>query len=212
LVFYDLVTEIDEFEYYCFIRHYEIAFIFYEEELKYKYLNSIKWIQKNNLNISTYFLTDSTFIKDNYFKNELIKKAKAKEIIYSDKLLLQRKEPLNEKLPELIEKKMLSIPSEFEFDFDKRKIYYFNEYKEKIWLPFKKKIDFVVMHCFALHKNQLLTLEQITNFASLIPEDTNNLIIENSITSIRRTFQQLGLLGKMDIISKKKFGYIFSYN
>jgi len=211
LVFYDFVTEMDEFEYYCFIRHYEIAFIFYEEDLKYKYLNSIKWIKQNNHNIDTYFLTDPNTIKDDVFKEKLIKRYSAQELQYCDKKMMKRKDPINEIMPQIIDEKMLSIPSDFEFDFKTKKIFYINEYKEKIWLPFKKKLDFNVMHCFLLNKNKLLSIEQIANFCSILPEEVNNLVIENSITSIRRTFQQTGLLGKMDIVSKKKLGYVFSF-
>jgi len=79
-------------------------------------------------------------------------------------------------------------------------------------LPFKKKLDFNVMHCFLLNKDKILSIEQIANFCSLLPEEVNNLIIENSITSIRRTFQKMNLLGKMDIVSKKKIGYVLTFS
>jgi len=213
IVFYDFVTDIDDFDYHCFMRHYNIAYIFYEEEIKYKYLNSLKWIKKDfNYNLDIYFLMDPDFVKDVSFKDALLKKYSAKAFFYSDKDI--RKEVklnnLSEIILEIINRKMFNIPSFFEFDFHKKQIFYINEFAERIFLPFKKKIDFNVMHCFSLNVNKLLSIEQIINFSSLVPENTNNLIIENSITSIRRTLQEMNLLSKMDILSKKKKGYIFS--
>lgn len=212
LVFYDFVTEVDDFEYYCFVRNYDVSFIFYEEELKFKYLNSLRWIKKSNYRTDAYFLTDLNTINDKNFKENLIKKYSAKEIFYNDKKIMQRKDPINELLPEIIDKKMLNIPSDFEFDLKNKKIFYFNLNKDRILLPFKKKLDFNVMHCFLLNKDKILSIEQIANFCSLLPEEVNNLIIENSITSIRRTFQKMNLLGKMDIVSKKKIGYVLTFS
>jgi len=213
IIFYDFVTDIDDFDYHCFMRHYNLAYIFYEEEIKYKYLNSLKWIKKDfNFNLDIYLLLDLDFVKDLSFKNALVQKYFAKELFYFDRDIRKeiKLDNLSEIMLEMINRKMFSIPSFFEFDFNRRKIFYINEFAEKIFLPFQKKIDFNVMHCFSLNINKLLSMEQIVNFSSLVPENTNNLIIENSITSIRKTFQKMNLVSKMDIFSKKKKGYMFS--
>ena len=208
VLFIDIVNDIDEFEYLTYIREYEVLYFFFEEEFKFKYLNALKWVSKNQYNLSCVLLVDESKLKySKEFKNEMVRKYNLIEIPYNENSFLKREAPLDEVMLEILKSKMLKISNRFKLDYQNKKIYFINNLKEKILVPLKKKIDFNTLHCFILNQGKVLSVEKLSNFVSNEPEQINDLIITNSITTVRKHLRKVVKGSDVDIVSSKKIGY-----
>jgi len=208
VLFIDIVNDVDEFEYLTYIREYEVLYFFFEEELKFKYLNALKWVSKNQYNLSCVLLVDNSKLKHNKeFKDEMVKKYNLLEISYNENSFLNKEGPLDEVMLEILESKMLKISNRFELDYENKKIYFINNLKEKVLVPLKKKIDFNTLHCFILNQGKILSVEKLSNFISNEPEQINDLIVTNSITTVRKHLRKVAKDSNIDIVSSKKIGY-----
>ena len=212
ILYEDYTNNIEELEYLAYIRNYDVVFLFYDENMRYKYLNALKWIAKTQFNIAIYLITDKEKIgQQTFFEEELIKRYNLNRINYSEQKLLNHQTKLNEKFISIIESRINNISDRFNFDAESKSVYFINSAKERILIPLKKKIDFNTLHCFVLNIDRYLTIEKLCNFNTFEPEYAKDLTLELSLASVRKALKSISSSDEVKIISKKKIGYRLVY-
>lgn len=190
----DSLDNLDEADYYAYIRHYDIIYIEYMKEYHKKYHNILSTISKKESGCKVFMLTKGESLKD--FERYA---PKEESIDFNMRKHLILTLPENE--AEIIKRENLIINI-------KKKTIFYEKDGEMVEILFKKKFDFSVFLYFMRNYESIINMSNLLNATCSEPEYTKDSLVEASISSIRKTF--LNLFDINPIKAFKKVGYRFS--
>lgn len=192
----DLIEDYEEAEYCVRIRFYDLILVEFEKERRIQFMNFFNHSRKKNKHSNIIIfgkdITDSEL--------DLYKKYNLSKIIYENLNEGNIKNIIQNTYSTIIENDILKI------DVKNKKVWIMKEgYTE---ISFKKKIDFYVFLYFMRHYKETINISNLLDATCEEPELTKDSIIESSISSLRKTFNNL--IGVNPIKAFKKIGYNFA--
>ena len=193
----DLFDDYEEAEYCVDIRFYDLIILEFEEEKHSKLLNFFKYARDKNERSKIIMFGNG--IKDFHLK--MYERFGINQIIKEDMKHTKVKNIIKSEISTTIEHDILKV------DVKEKKVW-INKDGEHIEISFKKKTDFYVFLYFMRHYKETINVSNLLDATCEEPELTKDSIIESSISSLRKTFNEL--LGINPIKAFKKVGYNFS--
>lgn len=190
----DFFEDIEEAEYCIDIRHYDIVYIEYQKEYHKKYFNILKSINNMSIKPIVYFLNAEKINDFNLYP-----------FINKDELTIDFKKHIIKILPnnesKIIKKGDLTI------NIKNKNIFYEKDGELKE-IVFEKSFDFLVFLYFVRNYGDVININNLLDATCEEPEHAKNSLIESSISSIRKSFQEILKLNPIKAF--KKVGYQFS--